>query len=301
MKETGTRHGLRRSGYGFQFAGFTLIELLVVIAIIAILASLLLPALSKSKDRAMNTVDFNNSKQIMLATHMYTGDNDERMPHPTWAGSGANGWAYDERPMLGAIGSTSANQSPQQVANTISNQIARGFQAGQLARYLQEPKVLMCPKDVVESRGSKKDLFNQRNIKITSYTWSGHLAGYTGPRPATPSGQTHRITSFGPTRIFHWETDERDAFLFNDAGNQPTEGISQRHAGGWTRQMRRDVKGSANVGCIGGHVINIKYRTFYLLVGPSGYGPANITRRDPPAPNDMWYDPAERYGGAGSP
>ncbi len=266
MKKKLTRPSLRRKGDGFRFAGFTLIELLVVIAIIAILASLLLPALAKSKDRAMNTVDFNNSKQVLLATHMYTGDNDERMPHPTWAGSGANGWAYNEPTMLPAIGSIAANQSPQQVANTISNQIAKGFQQGQLARYLQEPKVLMCPKDVVESRGSKKDLFNQRNIKITSYTWSGHLAGYDGPKPVTPGGQTHRITSFGPTRIFHWETDERAPFLFNDAGNQPTEGISQRHAGGWTRQVGRDVKGSSNVGCIGGHVLNIKYRKFYRAI-----------------------------------
>jgi len=248
-----------------QSNGFTLIELLVVIAIIAILAALLLPALSKAKDKAMNTVDLNNNKQIALAANMYTGDNAEYLPNSGW-GTAYASWAYGAN--ITPTGGTSAGAFPNALAQQLNY-----FRQGQLYPFIKTEKTMLCPADKVNA------LYYQRGILFTSYVWNGAINGY-----GSSAGKPFKITQFKPLAVLMWETDERTPFYFNDSSSFPDEGISERHGKG------------ATIALYSGSTERITVREWYgnEFAGVQGRRGTGIAGNF--LPNRAWCNPAKPTG-----
>ena len=114
-----------------QAQAFTLIELLIVVAIIAILASLLLPALSKAKSKGQQIGCLSNLKQLTLCWIMYADDNDGRL-----APNGVKGQTGEE-----------ASDDSWIVGNAKLDQDTRNIEKGRLFKYNSSPAIYRCPSD----------------------------------------------------------------------------------------------------------------------------------------------------------
>jgi type II secretory pathway pseudopilin PulG len=258
-----------------------LIELLVVIAIIAILAALLLPALSVAKTRACAVTDINNCKQTMLGMILYSDENNDTLPSPGWQVSSECWITAANPPDMLPVGRTPAN-----IQKMYDEQVSwfTGVTAtepgskkppgtGQLYIYLKNPKVFHCPQDRVDSK------YLLRGQLISSYVWNGAAVGYVN------GSASYKRSQFKPTNILQWENDEKNVYVnsgtWGDFSNYPLEWDASHKT---TPSFSRRHGQSAQVGRMDGSAAR------------EPYGNMVSWATDTTARNDLWCSPGTDNG-----
>jgi prepilin-type N-terminal cleavage/methylation domain-containing protein/prepilin-type processing-associated H-X9-DG protein len=204
--------------------GFTLIELLVVIAIIAILAAMLLPALGKAKDKSQGISCMNNTKQLMLANHMYQGDNHDALPRAFHGGY--NPPPNDpNKPWVSGWLTWGADTDNTNLVKLLDTQYAS------MAGYFGKSKdIFRCPADKFASGIQRSRGWSSRVRSLSGNIYVGKGNGWAngpwgsagGPNNLNIYAGVEKASQFtipGPARTWVYMDEHPDSI--NDAGAFP--------------------------------------------------------------------------------